>query len=119
MKAHLNLWMRAAVLMAVIGLCLILLPACEASEIVPDGIYSCIEADTGERYIFSGDQVRVTLYLMGQVTENHVGTYFLKDGRITFHFPTDKDGIYSKTLAFSISEDGQSITIGKDVFKRG
>lgn len=119
MNTNLHLWMRGAALLLLLSLCLLTLPACEASEVVPDGIYSCIEADTGERYIFSGDQVRVTLYLMGQVTENHVGTYFLKDGQITFSFPTDKDGIYSKTLAFSIAEDGQSITIGKDVFRRG
>lgn len=93
--------------------------SCEDSETVPDGIYSCIEADTGERYIFSDGKVRVTLYLMGQVRENHVGTYSLKDGVITFDFPTDKDRIYSVSHSFSIAEDGQSITIGDDVFARG
>ena len=103
-------------------ICLILLSisavSCTKSGGVPDGMYSCIEADTGELYTFTGKKVSVTLFIMGNVTEHHIGTYSVSDGIITMDFPTDSYGIYSGTYSFSISEDGMLLTIGDDVFKR-
>lgn len=78
---------------------------------VPDGAYSLIWADTGEIYTFSGREVRVTLFIMGNATENHVGTYRISGGEIIFDFPTDVDGIFSGTFPFSYAEDGSSVTI--------
>ena len=85
---------------------------------VPDGIYSCIKSDTGEMYTFQGRKVRVTLFIMGNITENHEGKYKLKDGYITMEFPTDDYNTYSGTYSFSVAEDGSSITIAGDVFTR-
>ena len=78
---------------------------------VPDGAYSLIWADTGEIYTFSGREVRVTLFIMGNATENHVGTYRISGGEITFDFPTDADGVFSGTFPFAYAEDGSSVTI--------
>lgn len=92
--------------------------ACEKNGGVPDGIYSCIAADTGEMYTFSGRTVRVTLFIMGNITENHEGTYRLENGVITMDFPTDAYGLYSGSFSFSAAEDGSSITIGDATFKK-
>ena len=92
--------------------------SCRRNGGVPDGAYSCIEADTGEMYTFSGREVRVTLFIMGNAVENHVGTYKVKDGMIEMEFPTDKDGIYTGTYSFSMAEDGSSITIADTEFTR-
>lgn len=90
--------------------------SCGARERVPDGTYSCIAGDTGEQYIFEGKSVRVLLYAMGNVWADYSGTYRLSGDEITFDFPEDTDGIYSRTYIYEISEDGSSITIGADVF---
>ncbi len=101
-----------------IGMILLLLSllACTKNGGIPDGIYSCIEADTGEMYTFSGTKVTVTLFIMGNVTEHHIGRYSVEDGMITMEFPTDPYGIYSGSFAFTLSEDGTTLTIGDDVF---
>lgn len=96
----------------------VLLAACSRSGGVPDGVYSCIEADTGEMYTFTGKHVRVTLFIMGNITEDHSGTYRVKDGTITMKFPTDADGIYAGSYSYSISEDGSTITIGDMIYTK-
>ena len=90
----------------------------DTGERVPDGTYSGVAADFGEVYTFKGKKVRVVAYLFGEIAEQHDGAYTLTGDSITFRFPTDEDGIYSRTLTYAISEDGDSITIDGDVFRR-
>ena len=109
---------KGILIFLVLGLLLILTVSCSKSGGVPDGVYSCIEADTGEMYTFSGRDVRVTLFIMGNITENHLGTYRLKDGTISFEFPTDDYGIYGGTFSFEAAEDGSYIVIDGVTFKK-
>ena len=102
--------------MVITALILISLLSCTKNGGVPDGIYSCVVADTGEVYTFSGTEVTVTLFIMGNVTEHHTGRYSVEEGIITMEFPTDPYGIYSGSFAFTLSEDGTTLTIGDDVF---
>lgn len=90
----------------------------EEKNTVPEGTYSCIAADTGEKYIFKGRTVRVMLYIMGKTAIDYSGTYRLKDGEITFDFPKDVDDIYNGTFRYELSEDGTSIVIGETVFTK-
>lgn len=101
-----------------VGTLLISLASCAAGG-VPDGTYSCVAADTGEVYIFEGSKVRVTLYLLGNATEDYTGSYSVEGDSITFRFPQDKDGIYSGTFSYSIADDGESITIDGQPFVKG
>ena len=96
---------------------LTVLYSCTQSERVPDGTYSGIAGDCGEKYIFDGKRVRMVSYLLGNVAFDYSGTYTLSGDEITFRFPEDEDGLYSRTLKFALSEDGKSITIDGDVFR--
>ena len=84
---------------------------------VPDGTYSGVVADCGEEYVFSGRRVRLISYIFGEIAVDFSGTYTLSGDEIAFRFSEDKDGIYSRTLRYSIAEDGRSITIDGDVFR--
>ncbi len=90
--------------------------SCKKGERVPDGVYSGVVSDCGEVYTFQGRKVRLESYLLGSVAVDLSGTYKLSGDEITFHFPDDDLGVYSRTLKFSIAEDGGSITIDGDVF---
>ena len=81
-----------------------------------DGTYSCMAADTGEAYTFDGNRVTVVLYVMGKTLVEYSGTYRIRENKITFTFPEDKEDIYNGTFAFSISSDGSSIEIGETTF---
>ena len=97
---------------------LLICVSCDRNGGIPDGTYSCIEADTGEMYIFSGKKVQVKLYIMGNVTEDHSGTYRVKDGKITMSFPSDRYDIYNGTFDYALSEDGKTLTISGEEFAR-
>ena len=92
--------------------------SCNRNGGIPDGAYSCIEADTGEMYTFCGKEVWATLFIMGNVTENHVGTYRAEDGKITMNFPTDSDKIYTGTFDYTLSEDGKTLVLAGIEFKK-
>lgn len=104
-------------LIVLIVVSLTFLYSCAQGERVPDGIYSGIAGDCGEEYTFNGRRVRIVSYLLGNVAFDYSGTYTISGDEITFRFPDDEDGLYSRTLKFALSEDGKSITIDGDVFR--
>lgn len=106
-----------AVCLLLITILLFSFTACKTREKL-SGTYSCIAAETGEEYIFSGiSNVRIRLYVMGEVVLDLRGTYQISGDFITFSLRNDSDGAYNGIHSFE-KIDGNSIRIDEGIYTK-